>query len=73
MHVALDRAREGAWAAIFVLGDPAFYGRFGFRADAARGFASPYAGEHFMVVPLGPAPLPGIGTVVHPAPFTALG
>ena len=48
MRAALDRAREGGWAAVFVLGDPAYYGRFGFSADAARGYASPYAGEHFL-------------------------
>src|SRR5215213_11039057 len=73
VRTALARAREGGWAAAFVLGDPAYYGRFGFRADAARGYASPHAGEHFMAVPLGPEPLPGVGAVVHPAPFAALG
>ena len=55
----MARAREGGWAAAFVLGDPAYYGRFGFRADAARGYASPYAGEHFLALPLGPEPLSG--------------
>jgi hypothetical protein len=49
------------------------YGRFGFGADAARGYASPYAGEHFMALPLGPEPLSGLGAVIHPAPFAALG
>ena len=73
VRAALTRAREGGWAAAFVLGDPAYYGRFGFRADAARGYASPHAGEHFLAVPLGPEPLPGVGAVVHPAPFAALG
>lgn len=36
----------------FVLGDPAFYARFGFAADLARNFASPYAGEHLLALPL---------------------
>ena len=73
MRAALARAREGGWAAAFVLGDPAFYGRFGFEAGAARGYASPYAGEHFMAAPLGPEPVPGAGAVVYPEPFAALG
>ena len=37
VRAALARAREGGWAAAFVLGDPAYYGRFGFSAEAARG------------------------------------
>ncbi|MGZ8996499.1 MAG: hypothetical protein ACXW3P_08420 [Rhodospirillales bacterium] len=37
---------------MFVLGDPACYRRFGFRADLAAGFTSPYAGPHLMVLPL---------------------
>jgi putative acetyltransferase len=73
VRAALARARAGGWAAVFVLGDPAFYDRFGFEAEAARGYACPYAGEHFMAVPLGPEPLPGAGAVIHPEPFAALG
>jgi putative acetyltransferase len=46
---ALGRARIGGWDAVFVLGDPRFYRRFGFVPELAVGFASPYAGPHFMV------------------------
>jgi putative acetyltransferase len=49
---ALARARQGRFEAVFVLGDPGFYGRFGFRSEPASGFASPYAGPHFMILPL---------------------
>lgn len=52
MNAAVAQAREGGWSAIFVLGDPVYYGRFGFRADLATGFSSPYAGPHFMLLPL---------------------
>ncbi len=49
-------ARAAAdWDAVFVLGDPAYYGRFGFDAGQAAGFTNPYAGPHFMVRWLGPA------------------
>jgi putative acetyltransferase len=40
-----------------VLGDPAYYRRFGFDADAARGFESPYADPYFLVLALGSAGL----------------
>lgn len=53
MNAALAQARQGGWCAVFVLGDPAYYGRFGFRADRAAGFSSPYAGPYFLVLPLG--------------------
>ncbi len=46
---AVDRARDAGWHPVFVLGKAAFYGRFGFDAEAARVFGSPYAEPHFMV------------------------
>jgi putative acetyltransferase len=46
----LMRARQGNWDAVFVLGDPRFYRRFGFDPEAATGFTSSYAGPHFMVL-----------------------
>jgi len=52
IDAAVAQARQGAWVAIFVLGDPIYYGRFGFRPDLAAGFSSPYPGPHFMVLPL---------------------
>ncbi|MGE0630329.1 MAG: GNAT family N-acetyltransferase [Hyphomicrobiaceae bacterium] len=44
----LSRAAASGWRSVFVLGDPAYYGRFGFSAAQASGFASPYAGPHLM-------------------------
>ena len=38
---------------VVVLGDPSFYGRFGFSVDAAQGFESRFAGSHLMALPLG--------------------
>lgn len=46
----LDRLRAMDVSAVFVLGDPAYYERFGFSATAARPFVSPYSGPHFMAV-----------------------
>ena len=41
-----ELARKQGWEAVFVLGDPAYYGRFGYDAELAAGFSSPYAGEY---------------------------
>jgi putative acetyltransferase len=49
---AVNRAGGQGWAAIFVLGDPNYYERFGFDREAAAGFTSPYAGRHFMMLKL---------------------
>lgn len=52
IKAANAQARREGWDAVFVLGDPAYYGRFGFRGDLAAGFESAFAGVHFMVLPL---------------------
>lgn len=49
---ALAEAAAAGWEAVFVLGEPAYYGRFGFTALLAAGFESPFAGEHFMAIAL---------------------
>lgn len=58
----------------FVLGDPAYYGRFGYAADLARSFASPYAGDYLMALTLqdGKVPCGVRGTASHAAAFAAL-
>ena len=48
VEAGLDRARREGWRAVVVLGDPAYYSRFGFRPEAVRGMASPYAGPALM-------------------------
>jgi putative acetyltransferase len=68
----LERARRDGWEAVFVLGDPGYYGRFGFSVEAARGYISPYSGEHFMMLPLCARRIPTTGQLVYPAPFALL-
>lgn len=48
----LAELRDQGIALCVVLGDPAYYTRFGFSADLAARFASPFAGEHLMAVML---------------------
>jgi len=69
---ALIRARRESWDAVFVLGDPGFYCRFGFNAELASGFNSPYAGPHFMVLSLKNALPATTGRIDYAPPFTAL-
>lgn len=73
IEAGLTRAATDGWDAVFVLGDPAFYGRFGFEAGLASGFTSPYAGPYFMVKPLG-GPLSALsGDVDYAHAFSVMG
>lgn len=72
VNEAVVRARREGWAAIFVLGEPSYYERFGFARGAAAGFTSPYAGRHFMVLALAPLPVT-TGELRHAPAFRALG
>ena len=56
----------------FVLGDPAYYKRFGFDPQAAAAFTSEYAGRYFMAYRL-TADAPRSGTVHYPPAFERLG
>jgi len=67
----LMRARAEGWAGVFVLGDAAYYSRFGFDAALAAGFVSPYAGPHLMALALQPAGLPVRTGPLHYAPAFA--
>ena len=71
-HVQL---RDAQVMLSFVLGDPAYYGRFGYSIDWATGFESPYAGEYFMALPLQDGAMPcGVrGRCDHAAAFALLG
>lgn len=69
---AVNRARQEGWAAIFVLGDPDYYARFGFNRATAAGFTSPYAGPHFMALTLSPSLPATAGELRHASAFDAL-
>jgi putative acetyltransferase len=69
---AVNRACSEGWEAIFVLGDPEYYERFGFDREAATGFTSPYAGTHFMVLELSPPLSARTGELHHAPAFAAL-
>jgi len=58
---------------VFVLGDPLYYGRFGFRAGTAAPFASPYAGPHLMAQWLSSPRTPASGRADYAPAFAQLG
>lgn len=68
----MNRARNEGWAAIFVLGNPSYYKRFGFDREAAAAFMSPYAGPHFMMLKLSPSLTATNGELRHAPAFAAL-
>jgi putative acetyltransferase len=68
----LDRLRAQGETLVFVLGDPAYYTRFGFALETARPFTCVYAGSYFMALRLSDA-APGNGAVRYPAAFDDLG
>ena len=52
IRVGLDRARQAGWQAVFVLGDPKYYRRFGFDPDLASAFSCRYSGPNLMALAL---------------------
>ena len=68
----LRRAEIGGWEAVFVLGDPTYYARFGFSVEAAKNYVCRYAGDHFMAAALHGASILRGGRLIYPAPFARL-
>jgi len=72
IRAGLEQARIAGWQAVFVVGEPDYYTRFGFDIALAAPFTSPYAGPYFMALPLND-PLPAAsGEVGHAPAFSAL-
>jgi putative acetyltransferase len=67
---ALRQARQEGWDAVFVLGDPRFYRRFGFDPELAGEYTCLYAGPHLMVLCMS-NDLPRTGTIDYASAFSA--
>ncbi len=76
VRAGLEQCMAMGWYGVFVLGDPKYYSRFGFRSAVDLGFTCEYEvpHEHFMAVPLRPGGLEGSGGLAkyHPL-FKELG
>jgi putative acetyltransferase len=66
-----DCAQSGV-EAVFVLGDPLYYGRFGFSVAKAAGIACAYSGPHFQALELRPGALVRVKSVVYAPAFAAV-
>lgn len=75
-RAGLNRAAESGERLVVVVGDPAYYARFGFRPARELGVRTPYGeGPQIMALALpseSAEPLPH-GDAVYAAPFAALG
>jgi putative acetyltransferase len=69
---ALAQAGRNGEQMVFVLGEPAYYARFGFALEIAAPFASPYAGPYFMAKSFG-APRPSAGSAAYAPAFARRG
>ena len=68
----LARAAAAGWEGVFVLGEPAYYRRFGFSPALASGFASPYAGPYLMALALAGALPARDGRIAYAPAFATL-
>ncbi|HTT99899.1 MAG TPA: N-acetyltransferase [Rhizomicrobium sp.] len=72
VRAGLDICRERGIGAVIVLGEPDYYGRFGFRAAKAEGIACVYAGPHLQALELIPDTLKGVTALAYAPAFSAV-
>ena len=73
MRRALELCREARVPLVVVLGDPAFYGRFGFVPASRFGLRDTYGdGEAFQAIALTACPLPAAGLIEYAPEFAVL-
>lgn len=70
---AVRQAQSAGVQMLFLLGEPAFYGRFGFDAATAKPFQSPYAGPYFQALALADLPAAHSGVARYAPAFDNLG
>jgi putative acetyltransferase len=69
----IECVRQGGWEAIFVLGYPQYYRRFGFQPAAATSFRCRYAGPNFMLLALTVEARGRMGELDYAPAFAELG
>ena len=73
INAALEQAEDDGWAAVFVLGDPGYYARFGFDVGQASAFDTPYPAEFTGVAVLDAGAFQTLSKeIVYPKAFTLL-
>jgi putative acetyltransferase len=71
IRAGMERARRGDHEIVFVVGEPAYYARFGFGLDTAKPFPCIYAGPYLMALWLTDGRLKSTA-VIYPAAFDDL-
>lgn len=72
IRAGLADCAQNAVEAVFVLGDPLYYGRVGFSVAKAAGIVCTYSGPHFQVLELRPGALSGVKSVAYAPAFAAV-
>lgn len=72
VRAAVAAARAGGWEAVAVVGDPGYYGSFGFSVAAARGLSSPYPLDYTGLLVLGAKPPDAGAELAYPTAFAGL-
>lgn len=70
IRAGLAACEDQGIGAVILLGEPAYYRRFGF---GPAHLGSPYAGPHFQALELRPGALAGVEAVHYPRAFQSLG
>ena len=71
VRTGLQNIREFGAHGVLVLGDPAYYGRFGFSAETAAKVAAPYAGQPaFQAIAIEPGAFDAPLSVAYPDAFS---
>jgi len=68
----LERLAGLGWDLALVLGEPGYYGRFGFSAEAARAFETPYDGPYLQALALSAEGKGARGAVSYARAFAEL-
>ncbi len=70
VRAGLEACRDQGHRIVIVLGDPNYYGRFGFTSELAKILRSPFSRDAFQAIELVPDALRGVeGEVRYPPPF----
>jgi putative acetyltransferase len=72
IRAGLAACRETGIKAVIVLGDPSYYGRFGFDAAPIANIACAYTGPHLQALEFRTGVLRGVGSVTHAPAFARM-
>lgn len=69
INAGLQQLSQRGESVVLVVGNPAYYTRFGFSIEAAESFPCNYSGPHFMALVWGDAAAIPTGPVIYPEAF----